>query len=186
MPDLSFFPESYLVELASADPTGFGRTRKGEIARLVEIADLAVEPFEQAEGRLNAALRSVNPWERYWGMIVCSCFAKRASSLADRAREIAAQDENSLVRVRAAEFLGLIAAADPRPVVLNALAQSRSGVEASLILNSVVLLRDGDPGYDFALTIDRIDTGIRNFDSVLRRLEYLGMTNFSGKSDLFP
>jgi hypothetical protein len=176
MPDLSFFPESHLVEEAATNPVGFGQSHKADIARLVDIANLATRPFLEAEKALNDALRSPNPWERYWALVVCSCFGDDAQQFVGLAKEMAAHDATLLVRTRAAEFLGLIGAADPEPVMREILAQCRNGVEASLILNSMVVLRDGEPGYRFAITSDHIDPSIRNFDSVLRRLEYLGLS----------
>ena len=77
------------------------------------------------------------------------------------------------MRVRAAEFLGLIGAADPRPVLLDALQESQSGIEAGLMLNSLTLLRDGRPGYDFHVTAEMFQPAVRKNDTVRRRLEYL-------------
>ena len=87
--------------------------------------------------------------------------------------KLAADDPHGLVRVRAAEFLGLIGAADPEPVMLDALRNSSSGIEAGLMLNSLTLLRDGQPGYDFKVTPDLFSSSFRKNDTVARRLEYL-------------
>jgi hypothetical protein len=54
-----------------------------------------------------------------------------------------ASDPNRLVRVRAAEFLGLTQAADPLPIIFDVLDQTTDPIEANLILNTLVLLRDG-------------------------------------------
>ena len=77
------------------------------------------------------------------------------------------------MRTRAAEFLGLAQEADPRPVIFEALAQSTSGVETNLILNSLVLLRDGQPGYAVEITSGNLTPSGRAFSDVKRRLEYL-------------
>ncbi len=116
-------------------------------------------------------------WERYWGLIACSSFGEAARSLVERAKQLAEGDEEPLVRTRAAEFLGLIGAADPRPVLMDVLASSRSGVEANLILNTLVLLRDGRPGYEFTVTPDHLDADVRNAPNVARRMEYLQAEN---------
>ncbi len=152
MPDLGFYPESYLAAEAFKNPVAFGQTHKAEIARLVDIADLALVPFPGAEEKLKAALSSDNPWERYWALIACSAHGRAAEPLVPAAQSLAAGDPENLVRLRAAEFLGLIGAADPRPVVMDVLARAKSPLEAGLILNTVVLLRDGKPGYAFAVT----------------------------------
>ncbi|MDH3582621.1 MAG: sulfatase-like hydrolase/transferase, partial [Phycisphaerae bacterium] len=173
MPDLSLYPESHLVEKAFGKPVPFGRGHKEEIGRLVDIADLSLGAFAGARSDIAEALASANPWERYWGLIACSSHGAKAAPLVDKARELAGEDSNLLVRTRAAEFLGLIGAADPRPVLTEALGQSRSGVETSLILNTVVLLRDGKPGYAFEIAADRLHPSVRKADGVKRRLEYL-------------
>ena len=46
-------------------------------------------------------------------------------------------------------------------------------MEASLILNTLVLLRDGSPGYQFDLTGLRIVGARKRRGNVTRRLEYL-------------
>ncbi|MEN8260824.1 MAG: sulfatase, partial [Pseudomonadota bacterium] len=66
-------------------------------------------------------------------------------------KAIAESDSERLVRVRAAEFLGLTGEADPRPVIMDVLRNVSDPVEANLILNTVTLLQDSKPGYDFDL-----------------------------------
>src|SRR5690606_23259960 len=41
-PDLSFFPESYLVEEAMENPVAFGRQHREEIGGLIDLADLSL------------------------------------------------------------------------------------------------------------------------------------------------
>ena len=89
------------------------------------------------------------------------------------AKNIAANDAELLVRVRAAEFLGLIGAADPRATIMAALAKTESGVEAALILNTLVLLRDGNPGYAFKVAAPDLTAAARREPLVQRRLQYL-------------
>jgi hypothetical protein len=173
MPDLSFYPESELAKKAFDNPVSFGQSRKGEIARLIDVADLALKPFAEARPGIAEALQSRNSWERYWGLIVCSSHGKDAAAFANSANKLAASDAEPLVRVRAAEFLGLIGAADPRPVIMEALARTDSGIEAALILNSLVLLRDGKPGYEFTITAEHFKPAVRKAEFVQRRLEYL-------------
>ena len=134
----------------------FGQSRKDDVGRLVDVADLSLVSFGEAKSRIEAALASRNPWERYWALIVCSSHGKSADSLAGKAKALAADDPELLVRTRAAEFLGLIAAADPRPIIEDVLLKSESKVEANLILNTAVLLRDGKPGYRFDLPRGKI------------------------------
>jgi arylsulfatase A-like enzyme len=174
LPDLSFHPESDFVEKAAGQPVEFGQQHRDEIGRLVDVANLSLMDFAEARPKILAAVESDDPWQRYWGLIVCSSFGKTALPLVDHGKRLAAADPVLLVRVRAAEFLGLVEAADPCPVILEALAATESGVEANLILNTLVMLRDGSPGYEFELSRSHLKklkedpTGY-----VDRRFEYL-------------
>jgi len=175
LPDLSFFPESYLVAHGFDNPVRFGQDHQEEIARLVEVADLSLVPFAEAESRIANALASKDPWQRYWGLIVCSSHGKAAEGFADTAKELAEDDPELLVRVRAAEFLGLTGAGDPRPTITQCLLKSESTVEANLMLNTAVLLEDGKPGYRFDLPRGKIigDRPKQKARYVSDRLDYL-------------
>jgi len=171
LPDLSMFPESHLARAAYKNPVAFGLKHKEEIAQLVDIADLSLVPFAEAKGGVEAALSSDNPWKRYWGLITCSSHGKAASGFVERAKEIAAEDTNLLVRTRAAEFLGLIGADDPRPILMDVLHKSTDAMETVLVLNTVVVLQDGKPGYKF--TIKAEDILKTDHIYVAWRMEYL-------------
>lgn len=173
MPDLSLYPESVLAEKAFANPVRFGQEHQNNISGLVDVANLAVLSFDQALPKLKSALESSNSGVRYWALIVCSTFGQEAASLAQAAKDLAQNDADRLVRIRAAEFLGLIEAADPAPVFHQALKESTNGIEAGLILNSLTLLGDGEPGYDFNVSADMFRPEILRNDTVKRRLEYL-------------
>ena len=171
MPDLSFFPESELAKKAFGNPVKFGQAQKARIAKLVDIADLALIPPASASDKIAAALKSKDPWQRYWGLIVCSCFGKKAAAFVAKAKEIAAADDEPLVRVRAAEFLALTGAAEPQKVIMDVLATANHPLEALLTLNTVVLLRDGKPGYKFDITAGSVKA---KGGEVSRRIQYLG------------
>ena len=171
MPDLSFFPESELAKKAFGNPVKFGQAQKARIAKLVDIADLALIPPASASDKIAAALKSKDPWQRYWGLIVCSCFGKKAAAFVAKAKEIAAADDEPLVRVRAAEFLALTGAAEPQKVIVDVLATAEHPLEALLTLNTVVLLRDGKPGYKFDITAGSVKA---KGGEVSRRIQYLG------------
>jgi arylsulfatase A-like enzyme len=173
MPDLSLYPESELAKSAFDNPTAFGRKHKADIAALVDVADLSVVPWSQARDGIRAALHSKDSWRRYWGLIACSSHGKSATEFVPRAKQLAGKDPERLVRVRAAEFLGLIGAADPRATIVDVLKQTDSGIEATLILNTLVLLRDGKPGYKFVIHPADLKSAVRKYPLVQRRLEYL-------------
>ena len=173
MPDLSMYPENVLADDAFQAPVAFGQTHKDRIAELVDVADLNLISFNDAKGKIATALSADDPMLRYWGLIVCSSHGKAASQFTTMAKSMATSDANRMVRIRAAEFLGLIGAANPEAVFLENLRAAESGVEAGLMLNSLTLLRDGKPGYDFHVTSDLFQPSIRKDDNIKRRLEYL-------------
>ncbi len=173
LPDLSLYPENYLIEKAFDNPVAFGKSHQKEIARLNEIANLSLLPFGEAKTGIEQALNSTNDWERYWGLIVCSCFAEQASPFVQKAKQLAGDDKNLLVRTRAAEFLGLIKAADPAAVLLDVLKKTDDPVEAVLIFNTVVLLQDHSAGYQFNISHRDLKPELLASDGVQRRLDYL-------------
>lgn len=172
MPDLSFYPENYLYALAFEDPVSFGQEHKEDIARLIDLADLQLLSFEEARPGITSALNSENPLDLYWGMIVCSAFGGKAEEFVGTAQKLC-MHEDLLVRTRAAEFLGLTALGDPVPVISEALYECHEGVEALLILNSLVLLKDGPYAYDFPLEEEKLAAEVSGHPEVQRRLKYI-------------
>lgn len=177
LPDLSFYPESYQVEYAFGNPSEFGATHSGEISRLVDIADLSLLTFDKAAAPLTIALDSTNALDRYWALIVCSCFEEQALSLVGKAKELARKDADLLVRTRAAEFLGLVGAEDPTSVLKDCLAKSESGVQTNLILNTAVLLKDGPRQYPILVKEEELHPSAASFQDVRRRLSYFAAEN---------
>ena len=170
LPDLSFYPEPFMVERALDDGAAFGQKHQVDIAMLADIANLQLKSFNDARDGIRSALNSRNPWQRYWGLIVCSSFGKQAAVFGPRAKELC-DDSELLVRVRAAEFLGIAQLGDPQPALKSVLKQSTSDVETLLTFNTVVLLRDHF-GCEFDIKpADVNDKG----GEVSRRLEYLGI-----------
>ena len=173
MPDLSLFPESILADEFFDNPVTNGQDAKREIGRALTVANLSTVPFSEAQPGLKEVLSRRNPLHHYWALIVCSSFGKEAKEFIPVAKELAASSKQGLVRVRAAEFLGLIGAQEPQDVIIDALKNSKSGIEAGLMLNSVTLLQDGKPGYDFDISADLFSAAVMKNDTVKRRLEYL-------------
>ena len=172
MPDLSFYPENILRSFAFDNPLAFGQKHQAEIAALVDVANLQLLPYEKARQGISKALSSEDPLSLYWGLIVCSAFGEEAGEFAGRAGELCAH-KDLLVRTRAAEFLGLTGLGNPVPIISEALYQCDDGVEALLILNSLVLLKDGPHSYGFALEEERLAPEVREDAEVGRRLDYI-------------
>ena len=141
LPDLSFYPESYLVGNAMDNPVAFGQSHQAEIAKLIDTADLALLPYAEAEPELRAALQSDHPMIRYWAAMACSAFGEQAAELTGDVQALL-RDDVPIVRVRAAEFLGLIGKLNPQPVLTEIVNTTEDPVLATEALNSTVWFRD--------------------------------------------
>ena len=176
MPDLSFYPEFYLIKNAFDNPAQFGQQHKSEIQSYIDVANLGILNFDEAKTKIEASLKSDDPWVRYWGLIVCSTFGDKAKEFEPIAMHIASSDSELINKVRAAEFLGIIQAINPAEIMIEALNASQDGAEATLILNSIVLMRDGEFKYPFDIKYTKISQSVREHESVKRRLDYLNVT----------
>ena len=141
LPDLSFYPESYLADNAMDNPVAFGQKHKAEIAALVDTADLSLLPFDKADPQLRQALRSENAMIRYWAAMACTALRDEAKSLAGDTRPLL-KDKSLTVRIRAAEFLGLIGEINPQTTLAEIVNTTDNAVVATEALNSVVWFRD--------------------------------------------
>ncbi len=151
LPDVGFFPESKLLAESGGEGAAFGQKNKERISKMVDIADLQLTPFPEAQARIAKALRSPDSAERYWGAITCSAFGEQALEFESDLKRLAAEDPDRLVRTRAAEFLGLTGVADPAPYIFDALAECDDPIEANLILNTAALLQDA-AGVEFDMS----------------------------------
>ena len=175
MPDLSFYPEPYFLENGLSNPVQFGQQHKKEIGELVEIADLSLLSFKKAKKGIKKALKSNNPWKRYWGLIACSSLGKSAAPLYKKARKIAAKDTEKLVQLRALEFLALNNQAINQEDLLNILRKAETKTEANLILNTVALLKTLNPAlnYHFPKSMFDQDWVKKPGDLVNRRVDFI-------------
>ena len=166
--DLSFYPENQMIDLALADGATFGKQHAAEIATLIETADLALLPFARAQPRIRTALASRNPRVRFWAVTASSCFGTTAGTLATDIKPLL-RDPDDMVRVRAAEFLGIVKHHDPGPTLLDVLARTDSNAAAAMTMNTLIFLRDHH-GYTFQVDATKIKS---QEPLVQRRLEYL-------------
>lgn len=173
MPDLSFYPEFYLVKSAFSNPVEFGQKHEKDIQKYIETANLMLLPFNEAKSKLEKGLASDDAWVRYWSLISCSAFGLEAKGLTRVIKRISKEDNQLVNRVRAAEFLGLTKAENPSDLMTRSLYQSNDGAEALLILNSIVLMQDGKEHYKFEIDESKLKENVLANIHVLRRLEYL-------------
>lgn len=173
MPDLSFYPESVLATDAFENPVAFGRKNQANIRRYLQVANLQLLEFQDAEPKLAKAFASADPMVRFWACVTCSAFGKQAASLQPVIEKLAQSDPSNLVRARAAEFLGLTGSRGAEALLVKAVNNAQTAIEAGLILNSVALLRDHSSANKFDLSELQIPDAFRRNDVVNRRLEYL-------------
>lgn len=156
LPDLSFYPEYYLIKHAFENPQAFGQTNNKEIKRLATIADLQLISITKSRMKLSKALASDNSWERYWALIVCSSYMEKIPELVPVIKAITKNDNMLINKVRAAEYLALVREQAPQKVMTEALYASQDATEAMLILNSMALLKSPAFQYVFNLDVTKI------------------------------
>lgn len=170
LPDLSFYPESHLAANAMANPVAFGRQHQTQMAKLAEIADWALEPFDQVKAPLATALAGDDPWQAYWAAMTCTAFGEQAAELV-AAVEPLLKSEVAQVRLRALEFLGSLGELNPQPALTELVNRTSDPIFATEALNTVVWFRDHFGG---AYPVARADFQPQTHGAdVDRRLNYL-------------
>jgi len=140
-PDLGFLPESTLVREAMGDPAAYGKAHAAEIAGLIDTADLMVHPFAESEVALREALGSDSANTRYWAAAVCAAYGQDAVELVDLVKELL-DDPDTMVRVRAVEFLGMVGVIDPRAPLLSIVNGTDDPIEKLIALQSAAFFHE--------------------------------------------
>ncbi|MGB0371566.1 MAG: hypothetical protein ACPGN3_09455, partial [Opitutales bacterium] len=107
------------------------------------------------------------------GIITCSAFGEEAQDFFGTASKLLEADPDPLVKARAAEFLGLTRQSDPMSHFTAILNSINDPVEANIILNSVVLLRDSGFGYNFDISSVSSAPWNQGKSNASRRFQYL-------------
>ncbi len=141
LPDLSMYPENVLYDSAMNNPVKYGQEHQEQIGKLIDTANLMLEPFHEAQADLSEALASEDPYQRYWAATACAYFGEEANELAELALPLL-DDENCMVRVRAAEFLGGIGRVDPRATIISVVNSTDHPVEQLIALNSAAYFHE--------------------------------------------
>ena len=170
--DLSFYPESFMVDKALLNPIAFGKKRSSEIAKLVDIADLALLPFQEVDNHLKEILSSGTDWQKYWACLVVAQYGPQAKSLESLLPELM-EDSNLMVQLRAVEAWALVSQNNPIPKLIEITNVSKSRIEVLLTLNSIAFFRDHQ-GYDLDASLFSIVSLKGEF---YRRLEYFADSN---------
>jgi hypothetical protein len=142
---------------------------------LMDIADLNLKTFDQAEEQIRSALTDTNPWKRYWGLVVCSTFGAKANAFVPLIQSVFNDDTENLVRIRAWEYLALHTDILNNDTIVAILKNARSETEANLMLNSLALIKHFKPQtkFDFTKEIFSPEWYDQPNDLVNRRMDYL-------------
>ncbi|WP_366183771.1 sulfatase [Flavobacterium ovatum] len=173
MPDLSFYPEFYLIENAIQNPIAFGKEHKKDIRKYIDIANLEVLDFDKAAPKIEKLLKSNDQWERYWAMIVATSFGDQAKSLTAAVQAAMDSETENINKLRAVEFLSIVAHQNTTKNLASIVYAAKSDTEALLILNAVVLLKDYYQKQPVAIDVTKMDKKVAANDQVQRRLAYL-------------
>ncbi|NBC65964.1 MAG: hypothetical protein GVY07_09960 [Bacteroidetes bacterium] len=90
---------------------------------------------------MKQALEADDPLKRYWALISCSVFGEEAEEMVRFAKDLI-YDESPAVRIRAAEFLGIIDDGDPMSVLYDIVNTRNNEADLLLALNTMTYLRD--------------------------------------------
>ncbi len=161
--DIGLIPEFYWVTKVGAKSAELGERMSGEIERYLTVANYQLQPFKSVEKSLKSSLQSDDMIERYWALVVCSSFGQEAKSLSRVAESIAKGDSQPIIRARAAEFLALAELWEDdmvAKVMCEALYQTSDKLEATLILNSMTMLSEGQQAVSFTIDHSRLGEGM--------------------------
>ena len=168
--DLGFFPETIILEEGINNPEKWGRENKNRIRRFVDILQLELCDYSiENERDLYLALHSEDSVEKFWGLTVCACFGKEASTLKSRAYELLF-DNRSFVRMRALTFLAILGERFDKKVVVDILCKVKTGAETLCVLNDLTFLYENELITPFILEKEDIT---QNRFGVDWRLKYL-------------
>ncbi len=180
--DLSFIPESVFLREGSRNPVKYGDEQAAAITMYIDTVNIALEPWNRATTRLITSMNSGDPWIRYWAFDAASSMtasdaAARTAAAGDatlvQLAERATLDPQPLVAARAAEFLCVIGAADPRAVLVRCVKRSHSEAEVMQILNIAAFIHADGHG-DFPMDADAFEFPFRvgPKSEIARRIRY--------------
>ena len=149
--DLSFIPEPHLLKNGLDDIVSYSEKNKDLISRLIKISDLSLNDYKQVSSKIQDALNDINPWVRYWGLIVSSSFGSKALENKEQINSIFENDPENLVRMRAAEFMLLNNLEISDSKINSLLKKSNFEAETNLMLNTLANIKTSNPNYKLNL-----------------------------------
>jgi len=175
LPDLSFYSESYLVKYGVfKNPVSFGQDHKQQIENIITTADYALLPLVEAKPKILKALTSEVEAIRMWAITAAASFGKQAKDIEKSVLPFL-DDKSLRVRLRAAEYIGLLGIENPQPYLADIINTTDEPVLVLEVLNSVVLFNDyyGD---QYPVNLNEIKSNVSGSE-IDRRLNYLKEPN---------
>jgi len=136
MPDLGFYPESYLLSHAFNDPTSFSKKRKKHINNLITIADLALVPFADAQKTLTQALASKDEMKQYWAVKTAMTFNAQAKPLSKQIK-VLVNSKDPYVKLAVAEYLAQVEQQNMTATLLSLLNETDNEIFAVEVMASL-------------------------------------------------
>ncbi|WOH36591.1 sulfatase-like hydrolase/transferase [Thalassotalea fonticola] len=136
MPDLGFYPESYLLTHAFENPTTFSQQQQKDIAKLITIADMALQPFDQVKQRLAKLLTSKDVMQQFWAIKTAATFKQQAKSLSAQITALLKAD-NPYVKYAAAEYLAQVEQSNMTDTLIALLNATNNEIFAVEVMGSL-------------------------------------------------
>ena len=142
MPDLGFISE-YVVDLNHGnDALAYGQAHKAEITGLIDIANLALEPFVKNKVQLEKILANGTDNQKFWALNVLTTFGNQAIELSPQVKAVLNQNVSNLIKAKAIEFLAHTEQMDPVPAIIKLVEATNNKKLALEILNIATILHD--------------------------------------------
>lgn len=142
LPDLSFIPESYLVEKGLVNTLEYGQQNAAKIADYIDIANLQYQDLQQAWPDISEALNASDSIKVMWGLAALLAHDQLDQAIIDRLQSLSMDQRPSYVIARYGEVLGKFGIKNPQPLLAKAINATNDVVAAIELLNSVVYLHD--------------------------------------------
>ena len=117
------------------------RSIKRKFGRCAPLFNAYPPLTSQVSARFLELNRQLKPDFVKWAATACAYFGEEANELAELALPLL-DDENCMVRIRAAEFLGGIGRVDPRATIINVVNSTDHPVEQLIALNSAAYFHE--------------------------------------------
>lgn len=159
--DLGLFPEAIWLADGATDPVTFGIKSQKQLARYSDLTDLELRPFKEAKGRLQKALKSDDPIDRYWAITVCISFGQKAESLKTEISGLL-HDASILVKSRSILFLAVLGELKPEKLMTDILESAHTEAEILQILGDMAYMSDYIPNIRFQIDAGRLSCTSEN------------------------